>query len=81
MPDEQDPTTARGRKRAGDGTSRQAPREGRASRDEPVDFQAAAARLSARAAQISRLKAEVNTGAYSADADETARAMERRSDT
>jgi hypothetical protein len=47
---------------------------------EPVEFKAAAQRLSARAAQISRLKGEVERGTYVADADETARAMERRSD-
>lgn len=80
VPDEQDQTAAaRPRKRAGESTSRQTPRDGRA-KDEPVDFQAAAARLTARAAQISKLKAEVDAGSYHADADETARAMERRSD-
>jgi hypothetical protein len=46
----------------------------------PVDFQVAAQRLTARAAQITRLKAEVEGGAYRADPTETARAMERRSD-
>ena len=47
---------------------------------EPVDFRAAAQRLSARAAQIAQLKADVENGAYRADAEETARAMDRRSD-
>ncbi len=47
---------------------------------QPVDFQAAAQRLTARAAQIARLKTEVERGAYQADPTETARAMERRSD-
>ncbi len=47
---------------------------------QPVDFRAAAQRLTARAAQIARLKTEVEQGAYQADPTETARAMERRSD-
>ena len=79
MPDELDQTAGARPRKSADGTTRQAPRSGRA-KDEPVDFQAAAARLTARAAQISRLKAEVDAGSYSADPDEIARAMERRSD-
>ncbi|MCC6237047.1 MAG: flagellar biosynthesis anti-sigma factor FlgM [Dehalococcoidia bacterium] len=47
---------------------------------EPVDFRAAAQRLTARAAYIAQLKADVEGGTYRADADETARAMDRRSD-
>lgn len=47
---------------------------------EPVDFKAAAQRLASRAAHIADLKAAVERGEYQASADETARAMERRSD-
>lgn len=47
---------------------------------EPVDFRAAAQRLAARAAHIAQLKADVEAGTYRASADETARAMDRRSD-
>lgn len=47
---------------------------------EPVDFRAAAQRLTARAAYIAQLKADVEGGTYRASADETARAMDRRSD-
>ncbi len=47
---------------------------------EPVDFRAAAQRLTARASFIAQLKADVEGGSYRADADETARAMDRRSD-
>lgn len=47
---------------------------------EPVDFRAAAQRLTARASHIAQLKAEVEAGTYRASAEETARAMDRRSD-
>ncbi len=47
---------------------------------EPVDFRAAAQRLAARSTYIAQLKADVESGTYRADAEETARAMDRRSD-
>lgn len=91
MPEEQDqPGPERRRKRVTspaprvEGATPAKPRKRTPSASDgpqqPVDFQAAAQRLTARAAQIARLKTEVEHGAYRADPAETARAMERRSD-
>jgi anti-sigma28 factor (negative regulator of flagellin synthesis) len=91
VPDEQDRRSSKRRMsraappNAEDGAARPSSRK-RASNprrieaSEPVDFKAAAQRLTVRAAQITRLKSEVEQGTYLADAGETARAMERRSD-
>jgi hypothetical protein len=54
-----------------------------APRNQPgelVDFAAAARRSADRTERVSRLKNQVEGGAYRADPLETARAMERRSD-
>lgn len=89
MPDEQERGSAKRPRKTATGIERtrqaqRAPRRPSSGDDhdprQPVDFQVAAQRLTARAAQITRLKAEVEGGAYNADPTETARAMERRSD-
>jgi anti-sigma28 factor (negative regulator of flagellin synthesis) len=45
-----------------------------------VDFEGAARRLVERSERVNGLKEQVKSGTYRADAGETARAMERRSE-
>ena len=45
-----------------------------------IDFAGAAVRAADRVERVNRFKQQVETGTYRADALETARAMERRSD-